>query len=275
MEKINVVMAGMPGSMATTTVLQLLRDSRFNVMDTALTGSEISESSIYIDGLRFFLFKPNKHEYYLNELKNTYHQEFIIIDYSHPLAVNRNAELYTKLNIPFVMGTTGGNRDDLISVIERSNTCAVIAQNMAKQIVGFQAMFEYASSNFPDLFKGYTLEITESHQKSKVDTSGTAKAMVIYFNKLGIHFLGEQIKKIRNRFLQLLKGIPLKYLKGHGWHTYTLKSEDGSVFFQFIHNVNGREIYALGTIDAILFLSGKMELGTMGKVYSMIDVLKG
>jgi len=39
--------------------------------------------------------------------------------------------------------------------------------------------------------------------------------------------------------------------------------------------VNGRDVYALGTIDALLFLAGKVEQGVKGEVFSMIDVLKG
>lgn len=275
MEKIYVVFAGLPGNMATVTASHLLKDERFNVIQKALTGPDILESSININGTKIELVAPENHEAFLSEMKSCFLYNFIIVDYSHPSAVNRNAELYCKLDIPFVMGTTGGDRNALEKLVENSNTCAVIAQNMAKQIVGFQAMFEYASANFPNLFDGYSLEIVESHQKGKADTSGTAKSMVSYFKKLGVIFEISQIKKTRNRLIQILKGIPFKSLKGHGWHTYTLKSKDGSVFFQFTHNVNGREVYALGTIYAIIFLSGKMEIGTMGKVFSMIDVLKG
>ena len=273
MGKINVIMAGLPGNMATVTVSHLLKNKRFNVIQKALTGPGILVSSINIDGTKFELIAPEKHESFLREMKSVLF-DFIIVDYSHPSAVNCNAELYSKLNVPFVMGTTGGDRTVLERSVNESNTCAVIAQNMAKQIVGFQAMMEYASVNFPDLFNGYTLEIVESHQKGKADTSGTAKSMVGYFNKLGLSFHVGQIKKIRNHFVQILKGIHFKYLKGHGWHTYKLKSADKTVSFVFTHNVNGRDIYALGTMDAICFLWEKKNIDH-GKVFSMIDVLKG
>ena len=41
------------------------------------------------------------------------------------------------------------------------------------------------------------------------------------------------------------------------------------------HNVNGRDIYGLGALDGVTFLQRKREAGEKGKVYSMIDVLKG
>lgn len=70
-------------------------------------------------------------------------------------------------------------------------------------------------------------------------------------------------------------GVPEPYLGGHGWHTYALRSEDGTVFFQFTHNVNGRDIYARGTVDAIRYLAKKVDEGAKGRVFSMIDVLRG
>ncbi len=41
------------------------------------------------------------------------------------------------------------------------------------------------ANNFPDAFAGYKLDVTESHQRTKVDTSGTAKDVIGSFAKLG------------------------------------------------------------------------------------------
>ena len=204
------------------------------------------------------------------------HEGFLSVDYTHPAAVNPNAEFYCDCNLPFVMGTTGGDRQKLEQTVVSSSIPAVVAPNMAKQIVGFQAMMAYAAETFPDLFKGYSLEIRESHQKGKADTSGTAKAMVGYFNKLGVSFSEDQIFKMRDPDAQKSQwGIPDRYLAGHAWHTYTLFSEDQTVRFQFSHNVNGRLVYASGTMDALIFLSAKVKTGVKGKMFTMIDVLKG
>lgn len=46
-------------------------------------------------------------------------------------------------------------------------------------------MMEYMADVFPGAFAGYKLSVTESHQRTKVDTSGTAKAIVASFEKLG------------------------------------------------------------------------------------------
>ena len=174
------------------------------------------------------------------------------------------------------MGTTGGDREALIREVAEAALPAVIAPNMAKQIVGLQAMMEYAATTFPGLFDGYSMEVKESHQKGKADTSGTAKDIVGYFNQMGIPFSEEEIRMERDPEKQKKDwGVPEEHLAGHAWHTYTLRSKDGTVLFAFTHNVNGREIYQMGTLDAVFYLAGKIRAGAPPRIYSMIDVLKG
>jgi 4-hydroxy-tetrahydrodipicolinate reductase len=240
----------------------------------SLTGPEIQEAKHKIETNTIRLLKPEAREQAIDDLKQT-EGAFLSVDYTHPSAVNANAAFYCKHQLPFVMGTTGGDRSQLEACVRASSISAVIAPNMAKQIVGFQAMMEYAAQTFPDLFKGYALEIKESHQKGKADTSGTAKAMVRYFNQMGLSFSEDEIIKERDPQVQSAQwGIPQEYLAGHGWHTYALISGDKTVRFEFSHNVNGRDVYARGTLDAILFLEARVSERAQGKVYTMIDVLK-
>ena len=274
MSPIKVMVNGLPGNMAALVAKHALSDSRFDLIPASLTGPEIQEDVYRLEGVSVNLIRPENREKAIQELKNTY-AEFLSVDYTHPVAVNENAEFYCKNGMPFVMGTTGGDRKALAQTVGLSAIAAVIAPNMAKQIVGFQAMMEYAADTFADLFKGYSLEIRESHQSGKADTSGTAKAMVGYFNKLGVTFPAENIVMERDPEIQKSKwGIPEAYLTGHGWHTYSLVSEDKTVRFEFTHNVNGRDVYAKGTLEALVFLHRKISQDAAGKIYTMIDVLK-
>lgn len=278
MEKKDVVVMvnGLPGKMAAKVCEYILNADKnvypFFLYGSSFTGPEIKQKSFEIEGLLVGLFKPDERDTLLKKM--TWHNEytFVAVDFSHPSAVNTNAEFYCAHHIPFVMGTTGGDPNRLIDAVVSTGNCAVVAPNMAKQVVAFQTMVKFAAVNFLDAFRGYTLEIVESHQQGKADTSGTAKAMVDYFNALGIPFSKEQIVMIREPEQQRAMGIPEEALKGHGWHTYILRSPDGSIFFQFTHNVNGRDIYASGTLDAIGFLARNIQPGV---VYSMMDVLKG
>lgn len=45
-----------------------------------------------------------------------------------------NAELYSKVGVPFVMGTTGGDRDLLNKTVEDAKLYAVISPQMGKQV---------------------------------------------------------------------------------------------------------------------------------------------
>ena len=275
MNGIKVMVNGLPGNMAASVVANILKDDRFLLINQSLTGPEIEQSSYEILPISIHLIKPEFRDQVIQKIKEN-EGPFISVDYSHPTAVNSNAEFYCKHELPFVMGTTGGDRKQLAETVRKSNIAAIIAPNMAKQIVGFQAMMEYAAETFPNLFAGYHLEIKESHQKGKADTSGTAKAMVGYFNKLGLEFTPEKIIMVRDPAIQKNEmGIPEKFLTGHGWHTYRLTSPDETVQFSFTHNVNGREIYSLGTLDAITYLHQKVLKEIKGRVFSMVDVLKG
>lgn len=274
MDKIHVMVNGLPGNVALIVAENIQKDERFELLPYSLTGPEIQESEFMVDTTAIKLISPHERESLMAQVQKSWN-DFMSVDYTHPSAVNANAEFYCHFGLPFVMGTTGGDREALRQTVLQSSNAAVIAPNMAKQIVGFQAMMAYAAETFPGLFEGYTLTVRESHQQGKADTSGTAKAMVRYFNAMGIDFKNEEIHQERDpRVQQSQWGVPEAYLKGHGWHTYTLVSTDQTTKFEFTHNINGREIYAEGTMDAVRFLGRKLRQGCRGQVFSMIDVLR-
>jgi len=272
---IHVMVNGLPGNMAELAARLVLADDQLELVPWSLTGPEIDAETHTVEGTAVTLIRPETKEDRISGILENV-DGVIAVDFTHPTAVNENADFYCRRAIPFVMGTTGGDRQKLEEAIRSSRIAAVVAPNMAKQIVGFQAMMAYAADAFPGLFAGYELSIRESHQKGKADTSGTAKAMVDYFNRLGVPFPEEAIVKERDPAVQKEQwSIPEDYLSGHGWHTYRLVSSDGTVAFEFTHNVNGREVYARGTLDAVRFLDRRLAEGAQGHMYSMIDVLKG
>jgi 4-hydroxy-tetrahydrodipicolinate reductase len=271
----NVMINGLPGNVACMLTRHILADDRFELVPYSLTGPEITAAQHSVAGAAVTLVRPEDKAARIGDIRDR-HGDFISVDFTHPSAANENAGFYCANRLPFVMGTTGGDRQALLQAVENSANVAVIAPNMAKQIVGFQAMLEFAAENFPGLFTGYTMTVRESHQQGKADTSGTAKAVVKSFNDLGVAFSADQIEMERDPASQEKNwGIPADYLGGHGWHTYALLSPDETVRFEFTHNINGREVYAYGTMDALVFLERKIKAGITGKVYSMIDVLKG
>ena len=268
------MISGLPGKVAAIMAQAALHDERFTLVPFSLTGEEITITQVDVDQTKVALLKPSERENKIHEILGA-HPGCICVDYTHPTAVNSNAAFYVAHEIPFVMGTTGGDRQDLENTVNNGAVPAVIAPNMAKQIVGLQAMLEYGASTFPGLFKGFTLKVKESHQQAKADTSGTAKALVACFNQLGAEFEIQDIEKIRDPEIQKTDlGIPDQYISGHGWHTYTLEAPDGSALFELTHNINGRQIYVSGTFDAVVFLKNKIDTNAVDRnLFTMIDVL--
>ncbi len=272
MRTIPLMVNGLPGNLAKTIAAAAVGDPRFTLIPYSLTGPDIETDAVTIGEINIQLLKPDARETRIKQVQ-TAHPGLIAVDYTHPEAVNANATFYTAHHIPFVMGTTGGDREKLAADVKGAATPAVIAPNMAKQIVGFQAMMEYAAKTFPDLFKGYRLTVRESHQAGKADTSGTAKAIVSCFNTLGLDFKVSDIEQVRDPYVQENEwNIPKAHLDGHGWHTYTLEADDGASFFEFTHNINGRDIYVSGTFDAVVFLDS-LPADETQRFFTMIDVM--
>lgn len=275
-----VMMNGLPGAMGVEIANAVLRRG-YTLATMALTGPdcptecEVTEAGQTVKVALVGTEKPKEQKEAVEKMQAKYGKGLVIVDFTHPTAVNPNADIYSDTKCPFVMGTTGGDRDKLMKVTADSETYAVIAPNMCKQIVAFQATMGKMAADFPNAFGGYKMDLVESHQSTKADTSGTAKDMVGSFNKLGATppFSVDEIQKLRKKEEQLAFGVPEDALTGHAWHTYTLTSGDGSVQFQFKHNVCGRRTYAEGVIDAVEFLLEKIMAGSKKRVYNMIDVL--
>eukprot|EP00927_Polykrikos_kofoidii_P074998 TRINITY_DN71051_c0_g1_i1.p1 TRINITY_DN71051_c0_g1~~TRINITY_DN71051_c0_g1_i1.p1 ORF type:complete len:301 (-),score=70.24 TRINITY_DN71051_c0_g1_i1:149-1051(-) len=274
-----VMMNGLPGAMGMEIGKACIRAGCV-LAPVALTGSGAQSECDVVEGCETVTVKlvarkdAEAQRNALEKMRDAYGERLVIVDFSHPSSVNVNADLYNAVGVAFVFGTTGGDRDALLKSTQDSGVYAVIAPNMSKQIVALQATMARMAQDFPGAFSGYSLAITESHQKTKADTSGTAKAMVASFEKLGLDFKVDQIAKIREEDKQMAFGVPQSALSGHAFHTYALTSGDGSVGFEFKHNVCGRRTYAEGVMDAVLFLAKKRSEKNEQRVFNMIDVLE-
>ena len=282
-----IMVNGMPGPMATAAAEACLRKG-LKLAPVALTGPSVESTTAIVrddvtgrsSSVRLVpATDDGKNEILacISGIRAAIGKENLLaIDYTHPSAVNDNAILYADNDLPFVMGTTGGDRAKLVEDVSTRNAFAVIAPNMGKQIVAMQAGLEEMANKFPSAFAGYKLTVTESHQSKKADTSGTAKAVISSLMKLSDDDFDveEDIAMLRDDESSLAFGVSKEALNGHAFHTYTLTSPDGSVVFELKHNVEGRTVYAEGTADAVKFLATKVSSGVGGRVFSMIDVLE-
>merc|ERR1711907_666495 len=211
---VTVMMNGLPGAMGKEVSAACIRRG-FSIAKYAITGPGMP-GAVEVDDLeggskttvQLIVAGTPEADAAAVELTASLGNKLIAIDFTHPTAVNPNSEFYAKHGIAYIMGTTGGDREKLMQVTQEAGLYAVIAPNMCKQIVAFQATMESMAKNFPGAFGGYSLDITESHQSGKADTSGTAKAMVQHFQDLGPDFKVEDIKMIREAEEQKAFGVP-------------------------------------------------------------------
>lgn len=167
------------------------------------------------------IFTPNRHDYGLDAATSQY-PDVIVVDFSRG-GIDDIAGLCADKGIPFVTGATDGDNELIKSYVAGSDISAVVAPNMSREIVTVQEFMRSYAEKHPEKWTGYNLIIKESHQAAKgKETSGTARAMVNYFQKLGIDIRANEIISFRDPSDQISFDVPEKYLDGHGWHTYTL-----------------------------------------------------
>lgn len=283
-----IVMNGLPGAMGKEVAAACQRRGMV-LAPVALTGADFGGTTVEVGGVEVSLVDGTNADLAdaaaaaaKAAAADAGCKGLVCIDYTHPTAVEGNAAWYVKHGLDFVMGTTGGNREGITEEnLAAGGLRAVVAPNMAKQIVALQATLEGMARTYPGSFEGYTLSVRESHQSSKADTSGTAKALVRALNKLNgggedDAALEASIERIRDEPGQTAFGVPKESLGGHAFHTYTLTSADGSVQFALEHNVCGREIYAEGTTDAVVFVANEAAKDDANgkRLFTMVDILE-
>ncbi|KAG1360966.1 hypothetical protein COCNU_09G004290 [Cocos nucifera] len=136
------------------------------LVPVSFSGREKSGRTVQVGSTEIQIHGPSERENILSSMFEKF-PNLVVVDYTVPDAVNGNAELYCKVGVPFVMGTTGGDREVLYRTVQDANVYAVISPQMGKQVM-------------------------ESHQVSKLDISGTAKAVISCFRKLGVSFSLDQ-----------------------------------------------------------------------------------
>lgn len=270
MSQYSLFMSGLPGRMATAVAEAAVEAEDVDLQPLALTGA--GEQMQLISGQEITLVHHEKSQQFLEAIQAK--PGSIVVDYTHPDAVKGNVEFYTQHQIPFILGTTGGDYSEIEALVVETKTPAVIAPNMALPIVAITSMLTQASEEYPGVFDGYELTVRESHQKGKADTSGTAKALISQWQGMGADFKEDNLSLCRDPEAQKSEwGIPEEYLSGHAYHTYDLRSDDGTAHFSLSHNILGRKIYALGTLHALRFLAKRLD-DPVAKSYNMIDVLR-
>lgn len=267
---IPVLMAGLPGRMAAEVVKVFVEQPTpgFELLPVALCSATKRNRTFECDGWHAELVGIAERDRLVPPPGT------IVIDFTAPAAALNNIAWYIQRGFPFVMGTTGFDGALARALVEGGRVPAVIAPNMSVPIVAIQWALHELATNFPDALRGFDGSIAETHQSTKKDTSGTARAIAADLSRLGVPIAEADIIRERNPDRQRDDwGVPDEHLAGHAYHRYELHSQSGDVTLRLQHDVHGRRTYAEGTWRAVSFLAARVAAGERGRVYSMRDVL--
>jgi 4-hydroxy-tetrahydrodipicolinate reductase len=170
----------------------------------------------------------------------------VVIDFTLPEPSLDLIKKCVRINKPIAIGTTGFSQEQLLLIIEASKKIPILlAPNMSHGVnVSFSALKAISKS-----LKNYDVSIIETHHKNKVDSpSGTAIKMAeIICDSKNIQLGDVHSKNCPIKFTSHRKNTEI------GTHDVIFKSESDKICLT--HVANNRSIFALGALDAAVWVS--------------------
>ncbi len=185
----------------------------------------------------------------------------------------RNAGLYCKFKIPFVMGSTiMGDTPakeayaQIEKMAEESKTPCVVAPNFDVRLNAWMYGLECMARDRPGAFYGALIKLSESHQKDKInkktglpETSGTMRSELKALSLLtGREIIEADITCLRSPYVQaeFLK-VPEDWINWHAYHFLKVFNMHDGVLDseELIFKRHGGESYRLGAMLALDFLA--------------------
>ena len=193
----------------------------------------------------------------------------VIIDFSHPSALPDLLNYYKMNNVPLVIGTTGYSDEEKSAITAASEQIPVFFTfNMS---LGINLLAELAKKAAQVLGGQFDIEIVEKHHNRKKDApSGTAIMLAEAINEeLGNskHYIYDRhsVRRPRDK-----NEIGMHSIRGGtivGEHDIIFAGHDEVITLS--HSAQSREVFAVGAVNAAVFLSGKP-----AGLYAMKDLIK-
>jgi 4-hydroxy-tetrahydrodipicolinate reductase len=191
----------------------------------------------------------------------------VVVDFSHPSALDRLLEFCIKRKCPLVIGTTGYSDEQMAQIKEASKTIPLV--HSANMSLGMNLLFSLVRDAAVILKDSVDIEVVEYHHNRKKDAPSGSALSIVDAIEAG---LGEKRKKVYGRVGESLrqKGeIGMHSIRGgnmigrhEAWFIQELES------ITLVHEANDRSVFAKGSLEAAKFAS-KAAPG----LYDMTDVL--
>ncbi|MEM1483883.1 4-hydroxy-tetrahydrodipicolinate reductase [Oscillospiraceae bacterium PP1C4] len=192
----------------------------------------------------------------------------VIIDFSHPSALIPLLKHAVKTHTPAVIATTGLSGEQIALIEEKSKEVPLFFT--ANMSLGVNLLAELAKKAAAVLGGQFDIEIVEKHHNQKIDApSGTALMLADAISGV----LKEQPQYVYDRHAVRKKRssneIGIHAVRGGtivGEHEIIFAGHDEIITLS--HSAASKEVFAVGSINAALFLCGK-ENG----IYNMGDIV--
>lgn len=193
----------------------------------------------------------------------------VIIDFSHPSALDDLLSYCTINNVPLVAATTGYTADEIAKIKKTAEQIPIFFTfNMS---LGINLLVELGRRAVNVLGGQYDIEIVEKHHNQKKDApSGTAIMIAEALNGE----LDNKMKYVYDRH-NVRKAREANEIGMHAIRGGTIVGEHDIIFaghdevITLSHSAGSKEVFANGSINAAIFLSGR-ESG----LYDMSDLLQ-
>lgn len=193
----------------------------------------------------------------------------VIIDFSHPSALDDLLSYCTINNVPLVAATTGYSQEEIAKIKKTAEQIPIFFTfNMS---LGINLLVELGKRAVNVLGGRYDIEIVEKHHNQKKDApSGTAIMIAEALNGE----LDNKMKYVYDRH-NVRKAREANEIGMHAIRGGTIVGEHDIIFaghdevITLSHSAGSKEVFANGSINAAVFLS-TMENG----LYDMSDLLK-
>ncbi len=193
----------------------------------------------------------------------------VIIDFSHPSALNGVLELALSRKIPAVIATTGLN-DDHRELIKNASK-AIPVFFTANMSLGVNLISELSKKAAEILGSDFDIEIVEAHHNQKLDAPSGTALLLAESVKEGLDFEPVfEYNRHAKREKRKHEEIGIHSIRGGtivGEHQVIFAGNDEIVTIS--HSARSKSVFATGSVNAALFIA-RQEPG----LYSMKDMLK-
>ncbi len=247
---INIILSGCNGKMGRVITRLLAEDENAKIA----AGFDISDSL------------PNTYPVYKNPTECTEKAD-VLIDFSHPSALEGVLEFAKKTSTPAVICTTGLSADQRASLDEAAKSIPVFFS--ANMSLGINLLIALAKKAAIILEDNFDIEIVERHHNQKIDApSGTALAIAdgiseVLTNASEYTYDRHSVRRKRRK-----NEIGIHAVRGGtivGDHDVIFAGNDEVI--ELKHSAASKEVFAVGAIKAAKFLATKPK-----GMYSMNDL---